>query len=156
MMAGEACVGAFKRWGGPLRLERYRVFSKALSLDSEGRSPSSDGNLDVCFYLPLLCPFSLAFLRVLRAGTVMKTSGKPVAALDSTDAGGRLSSSDTWRGERRILLAWALSNSLLLPSSRSAHLFREVALAQRFRPGLRWAASGGMGSMPGLKCPHRQ
>lgn len=52
---------------------------------SEGGSPSSAGNLDLCVYLALLGHFSLSSLRAVRPGTV-RTSGKPVAALHNTDA----------------------------------------------------------------------
>lgn len=54
---------------------------------SKSGSPSSDGNLDLCFYLPLPDPFSLSFFGVPGAETVRRTHVEPVAALDSADAG---------------------------------------------------------------------
>lgn len=56
---------------------------------------------------------------------------------------------------RRALLACPLSHSLLPPSSPFAYLLREVAVAQRLRPGLRWAGPGwgGVHARSGLSSP---
>lgn len=61
---------------------------------SKSGSPNSDGNLDLCFYLPLLDPFSLSFFGVPGAGTVRRTSvelwlgGDYVAQIDPRVEGG--------------------------------------------------------------------